>query len=156
MSKASLILSVKGRGKWESSLCSTLSHFHIRYQHVNIHRCMYVHTYALHGWMEKSCCFISEVMSGHTLFFSSVHPHSCLYSLLAIQSLLLHFLLVSCSDLLRHLLIFSPVVSFFSLFSFFCHLICVFFPLLSIFCLHLFLWSLSWLLDHLSYIYFYI
>lgn len=97
---------------------------------------MSVHTYTLYGWMERSCVTKpGHVRSDrlrptffHTLFFSSIIPHSCLYSLLAFRSLLLHFLFVSCSDLLRHLLIFSHVFSFFTLFFLLSSDLCFFPP----------------------------
>ncbi len=103
---------------------------HIRYRHVNMHRCVYVHT--PYGWVERSCCFIIQVVSGQTAcvqqfftpcFSSSTSPHS---------SFLLCCLSNHCVFTYIYLLLQSPQTSIHisSRFLFFlssCRLICVFF-----------------------------
>lgn len=77
-----------------------------------------VRTHTLYGWVERICCFISQVMAGQTpvyhIFFPHpvFPPHSSLYSLLPIHSLVFSiFSLFFC-----HLMVFFLSSFYFRLF----------------------------------------
>lgn len=82
---------------------------HIRYGHINLHRSLYV--CALYGWVERSCCFISQVVPGQTACVQHFSTHRfplhssvcfllsshCIFTSVCLQSLEAssYFLLVS-------------------------------------------------------------